>query len=341
MRRATGSDAPRLTEFYNRHFADRPRLNDTSLWKWKFAAQPDISNAFPFFVLDNSHSIEGGIGFVHLNLYIGTQIVAAVHPVNFFVNPGFKGLHALRLFRAAVNEAPIVLGSNISEAASPLVKRSGFVDFSAYYNAYYLPLQINRSETSTIRTFRFAILYLIRRIWISILDAAVLFRKPDVSYQVAETLNTSLLAQVSTWRMANCAIVKDANYISWRYASSPVLNCKYIWQMRGNKPIALAIMHLDLMRGEAVLLDCIAESTGLWTLVGLLTKSMYWARRSGAKYWITSTLSAPLERALRTLGCRWQQSSLGLSVLCSENSIRDVVTDYKNWHFMVGDTDMY
>jgi hypothetical protein len=341
MRRATLSDAPQLAEFYRRHFADRPRLNDTTLWEWEFALQPYISNELPFFVLDSGHRIEGGIGFVRLNLHIGAQTVAALHPVNFFVNPGFKGLHALRLFRAALSEAPVVLGSYVSEAAAPLVKRSGFVDLSAYYNAYYLPLRFSKPGTSAVRILRAAILNVSRRIWISILDAATLLRKPNVSYHVAETLNTNWLEHASTWRMANCAVVKDVNYISWRYASSPALNCRYIWQMRGDKPIALAIMHLDRVRGEAVLLDCMADSTDLWTLVGLLAKTMCWARRSGAGCWLTSALSTPLERALRTLGCGWHQSPLGLSVLCMEVGIRDIVNDYRNWHFMVGDTDVY
>jgi len=264
-----------------------------------------------------------------------------LHPVNFFVNPDFKGLPALRLFRAALSEAPVVLGSNISEAAAPLVKRSGFVDLSAYYNAYHLPLRFSKTGISAVRILRAAILNVARRIWISILDAAAMLRKPGISYHIAETMNTSWLELVSAWRMANCAVVKDANYISWRYAASQVLNCRYIWQMRGDKPIALAIMHLDKVRGEAVLLDCMAESADLWTLVSLLAKTMDWARRSGAGCWQTSALSAPLERALRSLGCGWHQSSLGLSVLCMEAGIRDIVNDYQNWHFMIGDTDAY
>lgn len=47
LRRATGTDAARLTEFYRKHFADRPRLNDSALWRWEFTGQPGAERHFP------------------------------------------------------------------------------------------------------------------------------------------------------------------------------------------------------------------------------------------------------------------------------------------------------
>ena len=340
MRRATCADAAPLTEFYRRHFADRLRLNDTALWTWEFSGQPGAGERFPFFVLDSGHCIEGGIGFVRFNLRAGAQIIAGLQPVNYFVNPSFKGLHALRLFRTALSEAPVVLGSYTSDTAAPLVKRSGFVDFSAHYHAYHLPLRFINSATNIMGVLRAGLLWLTRHLWVSMLGTVTRLRTSDVRYHVAETVNTIWLSHTSAWQLANCSIVKDADYLAWRY-SSPALSCRYIWQLRDDQPIALAIMHLDQARGEAVLLDYMAENSEPWALLGLLAKTMSDARRGSANVWITHTLSAPLERALRMLGCGWRQSPLGLTILCADAGIRDLATDYRNWHVMVGDTDVY
>lgn len=340
MRRATDADAPALMEFYQRHFPGRPRLNNLALWNWEFAGQPGAQQKFPFFVLDSGRRIEGGIGFTRFNLHAGGQISAGLLPVNFFVNPGFKGLHALRLFRAMLSEAPIVLGSYISEAAAQLVKRSGFVDLSAHYNAYHLPLRFITPATSLTGTLRATALQLVRRLWLSLLGAYTLLCTLGIRYCVAESLNQEWLQYISNWRLANCCIAKNADYITWRY-SSPVLACRYIWQLRGGKPIGLAVMHLDQSRGEAVLLDCIAESSEPWALLGLLAKTIRDARRGRARLWITHTLSAPLEHALRTLSCGWSRSPLGLTVLCTDTRLHDAATDPRGWHVMVGDTDVY
>lgn len=340
MRSATAADAAALAEFYRRHFAGHRRLNDFALWNWEFARQPGAMQKFPFFVLDSGKRIEGGIGFTRFNLRIREQIVAGLHPVNFFVNPDFKGLHALRLFRAVLSEAPIVLGSYISEAAAPLVKRSGFVDLSAHYNAYHFPLRLISPATSVIAAIRATTLNFMRRIWMSILGAVTRLRTSGIRYCVTENLDKNWLSCISGWRLASCSIAKNAEYVTWRY-SSPALACRYIWQLRGDRPIALAVMHLDRTRGETVLLDYMAENNEPWALLGLLAKTISDARRGSSNLWITHTLSASLERALRMLGCGWRRSPLGLTVLCTDAGLRDSVTDFRGWHFMVGDSDVY
>ena len=340
MRRATRADTAQLADFYQRCFADRTRLNDTAQWEWEFASQPGAEERFPFFVLDAGKCIEGGIGLIQLKVRAGSQIMPCVQPVNFFVNPSFKGLHALRLFRSVLSEAPLVLASYTSEAATPLVKRSGFIDFSAHYHAYHLPLRFLNSATSLTGFIRAGILHVVRRMWSSMLGMVVRLHTTKVRYHVAETMNTHWLSQTSAWQMTTCCVVKNADYLAWRY-SSPGLCCRYIWQLRGDKPIALAVMHLDKTRDEAVLLDYIAETGEPWALLGLLAKTMNDARRGCAKVWITHTLSVPVERALRTLGCGWRQSPFGLTLLCNDAGIQNLVTDYRNWHVMVGDTDVY
>ena len=338
LRRATHADAMQLVEFYARHFADRPRLNDTALWTWEFAAQPSAAENFPFFVLDSGERIEGGIGYLRFDWHAGAQTIAGVRPVNYFVNPNYKGLHALRLFRTALSEAPLVLGSYVSDSAMPLVKRSGFSDLSRHYFAYHFSLRRAASATGKLRN---AALVLSRRVWLAGVWAVARLRVPKIHYHSTDRLDLTWLENTKSWRLSNCGIVKDAAYLTWRYADSPVLNCHYIWQLRGDAPIALAILHLDPTRREAVLLDCLAVNDDFWRLAGLISRTMLHARRAGAQLWTTHALSTPLDRVLRALGCARRQSPFGLSVLCADERLRAQITDPRHWHFMVGDTDVY
>lgn len=341
MRRATPGDAARLAEFYREHFASRPRLNDAALWNWEFAEQPGAREHVPFFVLDAGDRIEGGIGYVRFDWRAGTDIVAGIHPVNYFVNPKLKGLHSLRLFRAALNEAPVVLGSYVSDDAMRLVKRSGFIDLSAHFYGYHFSLRIAASAVGVPGKLRNAAVVLSRRVWMAGLRALVGLCAPNIRYQVATTLDSGWLAHAESWRLADCGIVKSATYLAWRYAASPALNCRYVWQLRGNKPIALAILHLDPAHGDAVLLDCIAANDDFWHLLGLISRTISHSRESGAGLWTTHALSPVLERVLRTLGCGRNRSPFGVNIYCADEKLRETITDPRRWHFMIGDTDVY
>ncbi len=341
LRRATGTDAARLTEFYRKHFADRPRLNDSALWRWEFTGQPGAERHFPFFVLDSGTSIEGGIGYVRFTLRVCGFTVAGVHPVNYFVNPSFKGLHALRLFRSALSEASLVIGSNFSVSAMQLLKRTGFVDLSNRFQAYYLPLPNLDSGACATGKVRRATAAFLRRLWLATANGASRIRAPKIRYELTEEMDVSWLPNVESWRLADCSIVKDSTYLAWRYGRSPALNCRYVWQISGDRPVGLAIMHLDLVRSEAVLLDCLAEKDDMWLLLGLIGQTMVHSGNAGAATWTTQALSAPLDRVLRSLGCRRGRSTVGFRVFCADATLREYITDPNRWHFMIGDTDVF
>ena len=95
-------------------------------------------------------------------------------------------------------------------------------------------------------------------------------------------MDVSWLPNVESWRLADCSIVKDSTYLAWRYGRSPALNCRYVWQISGDRPVGLAIMHLDLVRSEAVLLDCVAEKDYMWLLLGLIGQTMVHSCNAGA-----------------------------------------------------------
>ena len=341
VRRATQADAERLAGFYRQHFTSRLRLNDDALWKWEFASQPGASDRFPFFVLESDGHIEGGIGYVRFDLRVDALTIAGIHPVNYFVNSNFKGLHALRLFRAVLAEAPVVIGSYVSDSAMPLLKRSGFVDLSSHFHSYHFSL---RTATSSVRgagKVRHAAVVLFRRLWLATVSAVTRMRAPKIRYEISDKLDANWLSHVESWRLAGCCIVKNSSYLAWRYANNPVLDCRYVWQFRGEIPIALAIMHLDAVRSEAVLLDFMGIKDDLWQLVGLIGRTMVGARHAGATLWTTHALSPDLNRALQVLGCGRSQSSIGINIFCADEELRRRVVDPNRWHFMIGDTDVY
>jgi hypothetical protein len=178
-------------------------------------------------------------------------------------------------------------------------------------------------------------------VWLETLYTLTRLRSPNIRYHTADNLDVHWLENTKSWRLADCGVVKAAVYLRWRYAANPALQCRYVWQLRNNEPIGLAILHLNLAQREAVLLDCIALNDNFWHLLGLIARTMRYARHAGAALWTTHALSSSLDRVLRVLGCGRRQSPFGLSVLCNDASLRARITDPHRWHLMVGDTDVY
>jgi len=141
VRRATPADREPLLAFYREHHAHRPRLTDPDVWDWLFAEQPRASDAIPFFVLEADGKVAGGIGYVVTRARLGDRDVDAIFPVNFFINPAYRGLPALRLLRAALKECSVAIAAYVSPDAMRLLLKSGFVDLSTRLRGYHYGLQ--------------------------------------------------------------------------------------------------------------------------------------------------------------------------------------------------------
>lgn len=336
IRRALPADWPSLAEFYQRCFPERPRLNDARLWHWQFVEQPGADDLLPFFILDVDGRIEGAIGYLRMTLIVrGTKISTAL-PVNYFVNPKYLGLPALRLFRAVTHEAPVVIGAYISGDARRLLLKSGFIDLSTHIIQYYAALRPN--VVSSIRGH--AITHL-RRAWECVLGFYARRCCDRITYIVSKEINPDWANRAAGWRRAECQVEKSAAYYHWRLTQNPVLDCTCVWQIQDTMPVGFAAVHLDHRERTAVLLEWNTDGVELHRDIDFLYAVIRFARSQHMDYLVTDAMSPTLHHALRWIGFGHRMSDLGFMVYGQDAEIKAVVSNPSGWHFMVGDSDRY
>lgn len=334
---------PGLETFYRRHFSDKPRLSDMALWRWEFIEHPLITGDLPFFVIESGGEIHGAIGYMPLRIRMGERILPGGHPVNYFVLPQHKGLSALQLFKAVLSDCPVVLAGYFSGDSKRLLEKAGFINLSQHVRGYYLPLRFDptllRSKTQRFLSKQ---LYKLRAAWGGLLK---LYYDRLGTAGVRHTIGTSLDKEFESFVTLppeqTLSVYKDASYLHWRYARSPALNCVFIHQYRGNRPTALAVLHIDSAQHKAILLDIMAHPFHMSQSIQLLATAVGYCRKNRVSMLTTELLDGKLDTALRTYGFRSMPSEIGLIAYASDKDLLPLLADYRNWHFVIGDTDRY
>lgn len=321
-------------DFYSRHHAQRSRLNDAMLWVWEFVETAHRSDELPFFVLTDGGRIVGGIGYIDVTLDLGERMIPAAMPVNYFIDPAYKGLPALRLLRAVQNERDILIGSYVSEDALRLLTKSGFKDLSAHVRAYHYPLRFNAFNPRSVAAWMWRRASEWRR------RANTLRSGEELEYRESTRLN-ALHADTFAASSGVVRISKNHAFIHWRYESSPILDPVFVLQSTGARACGLAVLHIDRKRSECVLLDVLWTDHPTGRLPGLIDEVIRTARKHGCRMLITHALSTTLDTVLTQCLFSSRVSDLGMCILARKEPERDILTNPARWHFMLGDTDAY
>lgn len=349
LRRATAADWPALVRFYERHHAHRTRLLDERLWRWSFGAElptddadptraapfPDADGQrpLPFFVLESGDEIVGGIGYLDGALDAAGELLPAGRPVNFFVDPAMRGLPSLRLLRAVQGERDVLVGAYVSDTALKLLTKSGFVDLSGALRDHRCTVAYGAARgAAAITAARRAVALGWR--------ALAVVARAGVTYVTGPTLDGRVGDRFATGP-DRVRFAKPERMLRWRYERSPLLRPRFVHQFVRGDVHGLAVLHVDAAARTAVLLDALTATADDLLLVALVERALRDARAAGVELVVTTCASARLERALRRLLFRSEPSSHGLAVLVREPSRRGLLTDASQWHFVLGDTDVY
>lgn len=343
IRRARREDMPDIEAFYRIHFSDRPRLNNVALWRWEFIEHPLITGDLPFFLIESGGEIQGTIGYQPLQLRIGEQTLKGGYPVNFFVTPKFRGLPALRLLKAALNECPIVFAGYISDDSKRLFRKMGFVDLSQHVRGYYFSLRFDATRAiSTPRRFLSKMCYRLRTAWGGLLTLYFdRFWITGVRHEIANDLHKDFENFITNKPEQMLSVYKDNTYLRWRYSRSPALNCLFIHQYHRNRPSGLAVVHIDSRQNQAIILDIIIHPFTLSRSIHLLAAVVSECRKHRLSMLTLDILNAQIEKALRIFGFGSVSSQTGLTAYAADKNILALLSDYRNWHFIIGDTDKY
>lgn len=335
------NDLQSLNQFYQKHFPDNAVLNNEALWQWSFVQNPLIGDKIPFFVIKLGDEIVGAIGYIPVKFYLGTIIYSGCHPINFFIDPRFKGLPALRLFRKVLAECEIIFASYLSEDASKLLTTSGFVDLSEHLRDYYYPL---KNHQPTIESARWSIktkswiLYWIRTSWLYTLQFFCGLQR-NISHQVHHTWSDDLVPEDATPAASRISIVKDKIYLRWRYADSPRLNCVYFSVVKNGLPAGLAILHFD--HNKAVILDIVVRPHDPVVTLCLISQILLYCKKQDLHLLTIVVLNKYIESKLKLLGFGKNISSYGLMAFAKDKKLKAMLSNADSWDFMTGNTDIY
>lgn len=343
VQRITLDDLPALEAFYRAFHPHRPRLLDMAVWRWEFTLNPAAAERLPFFVIRREGSIHGGIGMVPFTLEVGGDRVPACFPANFFIDPAFKGLPALRLMKAMVQEYPVTVASYISDDTRKLFRMARFIDLGNHLKDYFYTLRaVRRPGQGEADRLKSLLFLAARRAWLTVIRGYAGGRcGRRTRVHVGRTLEARQVPASAAGDHARIAIRKDAAYLTWRYQQSPALDCIFLTLLRADEPRLLAVLHYDAATRSAVLLDVVGEDFTGPEMLRLLAATVREALRQGAVQVKTTLLDAGLSKALTVLGFSHRESGHGLMIHCRSPELADRLARADAWRFMLGDTDNY
>jgi hypothetical protein len=333
VRRAEPRDFLPLRDFYRRQHPHRPRLSDEHLQRWLFLDQPGSSERMPLFVLEVDGVVAGGIGYVATQVCAAGLTVELAFPVNYFIDERYRGLPALRLMRAVMGDCGALAGAYISDEARKLTTKMGFADRSREVRGFYYGIESAGSFKSRVlnRITRHA--ERMRHFW------RLVRRAPD-AHRVSDVLDEEFASRFN--RIPGVIHPqKSARFIAWRYASSPSLRCRFIYQSIGSEPQAMAVVHGDRDGRSLVILDVLWCNHESYLLVSLIDRIIGFARENRYEMVVTQALSPRVRKALRACLFREAASDLGLVLFSSVKEVNEALSTSDNLHFMIGDTDAY
>lgn len=335
LRRATAADCDRLVSFYREFHAARARLTDPAIWRWQFLEQPHAAGIVPFFILEDGGQICGGIGYLCVKIRTGERVVDGLVPVNYFINPAYRGLPALRLFRAVLQESPVTIGTYVSQDALGLLNKSGFEDLSSEVHVYYYPLRAaaNGSLASRLKAT-------LRSAWEAVRAVGLRISQPGLAYRVSTELDHAFVRDPGWWPGLQC-LQKSSEWLDWRYRKSPLLRARFVYQTRRGEPCGLAVIHVDAAKDTLVILDLLVHSADDGPIYGLVDEILAVARREKCALVVCHAVSTRLRRIFRNCLFGSRQSDVNLLVLCREAGLSGALADPGRWTFQLGDSDVY
>lgn len=333
VRRAMHADLPDLLQFYRRHHPQRTRLCNAEVQSWLFARQPGSDSTLPLFILESGGEVVGSIGYVGARLCRDGETSELAFPINYFVSDEFKGLPALRLFKAVMAEKHSLAGAYVSGDARRLLGKLRFADRSSDLKGYHygllVPTTWREFLTSGIRRTAESL----RTFW----RAASLRR---AGHHVSRNLDDAFIAGMHGIP-GTIHVEKSAGFVRWRYADSPAMDCHFIYQTIGRTPAGLLVTHYDASRRELVILDILCKEGRLWQLTGLVDASITLARELGCSALVTHALSARMDKVLRRCLFGSAASDLGMFLFSAIGPIHQALAADPDLHLMLGDTDAY
>ncbi|WP_419663466.1 uncharacterized protein Dvar_37760 [Desulfosarcina variabilis str. Montpellier] len=335
IERLSMKDVDLLFEFKQRLMPDNSKWMDRPRWNWLYKENPFV-DLTPVWVIKSNGRIVGSISGIVFKIHSGDESFTAYHGADFFVEEGFRGLPALRLFKKMASDGDLVVAANLSPDAKKLFLKMGFVDFSDHL--YEAKVILSSGNYSFHR-------FLVKRLVQNFMKLGTRLIGYEASINKEIPDNYELLWKRIVKRR-EYGIEKSRSYLRWRYAQCPSIQYDFVSiTLQGNlKCLAVASIITDNGTGgsNGLLFDLLLPENDFLALIAALSAIINYFKRkrcdSFQMHW-NASWARPI---LKGLGFWITQSDLGWLVNTrKDNEKLQKLMNPGTWYFSLGDTDKY
>jgi len=304
---------------------------------------PFSKGKIPFFILVDNNEIQGTIGAMLFQFSHNKKTLLAGHLVNFFINPKYKGLHALRLFLTIINEYDIVFGSYVSNDAYKLCKSAKFIDHSADLYNYYLPVPIEQLDSTTSRPVKRLVINTGRSIFLS--TVALITRSfaalKNYHCDIKTSFDHNFISLIEEKEGKEFGFIKNVTFLLWRYNSCPTLNPIYFQLNISNVPSICLIAHYDHQSNTLAIMDVICDEIRSCDLIILILQALFYCKQNNIKGISNTCTDKRFGAILKFLSFSSVVSDYHFLSFTRIKDLKKISKITDNWKFMLGDTDVY
>ena len=335
IERLSIKDVDLLFEFKQRLMPDNSKWMDRLRWYWLYKDNPFI-NKFPVWIIKSNGRIVGSISAIVFKMYNEGKSITAYHGADFFVEEGFRGLPALRLFKKMASDADLVFAANFSPDAKKLLLKMGFVDFSDHL---YVAKVILRSGNYSYHRFMVK-----RSIQTVVKVGTRLFGyKTSINKEIPDNYEL-LWKRIAKGRESR--IEKSCSYLEWRYVKCPSIHYRFISiTLKGNlKCLAVTSIVTENSNSgsKGLLFDLLLPENDYLALIAALSAIINYFKRKRCDSFQMHWNARWAKPILRGLGFWITQSDLGWLVNTrKDNEKLQKLMNPGTWYFSLGDTDKY
>jgi GNAT superfamily N-acetyltransferase len=295
------------------------------IWNWQFEENP-YELPFEPIVIKQGEKIVGFNGAMNVGIIYDGKCMDAMWSCDFYVHSDFRGKGLGKIVKDnQFNSNSVIMALGLSETAVYVWKKKGcepnenicalrkYRKVDSFKKLFWVSLQmLEYIKGLPTRIYSKAYQYTIN-------DALV--KKPDVD-ELWEKIGNSY----------NKIVVRNYNYLHWRYEKHPLASYQFIHVFRNTELIAIGIFRR--YKNSTKFVDMVAHSKDTKARLALITG---WLKsHSGSKIYSCISTDKLLQKCLLAHGFHKKHDKQWFFV---HSMIQNDVHPEKNWFIMPGDSD--
>ena len=339
IRRAVPADEDIIMSFREKVYPPGHKSLSREYWRWKFLKHPWVKE-IPFYILISNDKVVGTQGYWPVKINCHGQLIGCAQLIDFRVLDEFKGLPAVKLYKATCLANGVNFGSSISEDARRFFKSAKWVDLSEQVGEFYYLLKISEIESSIINKIKFAIRLIEKKIKIR----SIVKIKGDSCQSIISDCPPPGLESLlnGTNDLSKCHTVKDAAWVNWRYDQCPICQYQYASLYDGDclKASLVFRVHSSAPRKIFQIVDLMYLADDMVSFAYLVADCIHFCQAQNLCA-IETKLTGNAQDLFTKIGFQRGELSLGLMIHAKDKKLFDSLRQPGVFPFIIGDSDLW